>query len=189
MANLKSLLPNDPPDVKTQGLQAVAAALDAELKKPRVVSERTKQAHEQAHATVTDFAPPDQRPDTATRVLGLLPSYVVHEPGASRAAQIAAHAVITTYETAAQTLEALGQEFHGEAQSTIQKVIDTAALIREKGAEAFREVERSQKITSQVVESINDLKARMNLVDRLVEADPMMREVDETKSESESQSD
>jgi hypothetical protein len=52
----------------------------------------------------------------------------------------------------------------------IKQVIDTARLIREKGAEAFREVELSSKVGTEVVGAINDLKARMNLADRSVDA-------------------
>jgi hypothetical protein len=159
MANLKSLLPNDTPEAK--GFNAVAAALEGELKKPRVVPEHIVRGP-------SDYAPPDQRPDNATKVLGPLPDYVTHAPDVSRSAAIAAHAVVVGYEQCAQTLEQLGRDYHQQAQAVIRQVIDTARLIREKGAEAFREVELSSKVGTEVVGAINDLKAKMNLSDRLV---------------------
>jgi hypothetical protein len=164
--NLKSLLPNDTPEAK--GFHAVASALEAELKKPRVVSERdpvgAQRAFEQRQAS--DYAPPEQRADNATKVLGPLPDYVTHAPDVSRSAAIAAHAVVVGYEQCAQTLEQLGRDYHEQAQTVIQTVIETARLIREKGAEAFREVELSSKVGTEVVGAINDLKARMNLAER-----------------------
>jgi hypothetical protein len=160
--NLKSLLPNDTPESK--GFAAVAAALEGELKKPRVVSG----THAEARASLpSDYAPPGQREDNATRVLGPLPDYVTHAPDVSRSAAIAAHAVVVGYEQCAQQLEQLGREYHEQAQGVIKTVIDTAALIRQKGAEAFHEVETSSKIGTQVTDAIKDLSARMNLAEQI----------------------
>jgi hypothetical protein len=152
-----------------RGLRAVANALDAELKAPRIVREiREKHPNAREPLAPIDYAPPEARPDTVTKALGPLPDYVTHAPDVSRSAAIAAHAVVVDYEKSATTLEALGREYHEQAQAVIQKVIDTARLIREKGAEAFREVEMSSKVGTEVVGVINDLKVKMNLNDRLV---------------------
>ena len=161
-----------------RGLAAVAAALDGEIKKPRIVTEIARRANQEEfehRSTPQDYAPPDQRPDMVTGALGPLPPYVTHAPDVSRSAAIAAHAVVVDYEKAAQTVETMGRDYHEQAQAVIQAVIDTARLIREKGAQAFREVEMSSKIGSEVVSSINDLKARMNLDDRLI-AEPETKE-------------
>jgi hypothetical protein len=165
-------------DVTNQGLRAVEAALSSEIKArpPRVVSEIRERAKlpnvQDLLPSPADYAPPDQRPDVVTGALGPLPPYVTHAPDVSRSAAIAAHAVVVDYEKAAQTVEAMGRDYHEQAQTVIQTVIDAAQLIREKGAQAFREVEMSSKIGSEVVGSINDLKARMNLSDRLIVAEP-----------------
>jgi hypothetical protein len=115
------------------------------------------------------YAPPDQRPDTVTSALGPLPPYVTHATDVSRSAAIAAHAVVIDYEKAAQTVEEMGRNYHQQAQAVIQTVIDCAKLIRERGGEAFREIEMSSKIGGEVVGAINDLKTKMHLSDRLIE--------------------
>jgi hypothetical protein len=170
---LKALLPNAAPEEK--GFAAVAAALEAEVnaagkRAPRMVTERIKgPTFDDPHVPVpADYAPPEQRQDNATKVLGPLPDYVTHAPDVSRSAAIAAHAVVIGYEQCAQTLEQMGREYHDQAQTVLKTVIDTARLIRQKGAEAFREVEMSSKIGTQVTDTIKDLTARMNLSDRLV---------------------
>jgi hypothetical protein len=150
-----------------RGIAAVEAALRSA---PRLVRERNGAPAPAPASTPADYAQPEHRPDTVTKALGPLPPYVTHAPNVSRSAAIAAHAVVVDYEKAAQTVEAMGLDYHKQAQAVIRKVIDTAQLIRDRGAEAFREVEMSSKIGDEVVSSLNDLKAKMGLQDRIVDA-------------------
>jgi hypothetical protein len=143
------------------------------IPKPRVVSER-----------VTDYAPPDQRPDTLARALGPLPPYLTHAPGTSREAQIAAHAVGVKYEEAAQEAERKGLELHDRINGVLEETIETARHFRERGAALFRHIETCFALADEVAAGNRQMRERIASVEHIdapapVEADPMMREVDE----------
>jgi hypothetical protein len=160
--------PDKPPSDLNQKL---LARMKDELDKPpaprAVVEMRGRNAADDDKSRVSDFAPPDQRPDTVTRALGPLPPYVTHAPGASRAAQIASHAIAVEYETLALECERKGLELHDRINTVLQDTIETARYFRERGAALFRQIETSFALAAEVTAGNKQMRERIVNVEHI----------------------
>lgn len=147
LARMKDELDKPPPQVVEMRRQNVDRADD----KPRP----------------SDYAPPDQRPDIATRALGPLPPYLTHAPDAGGAAKIAAHAVGVEYENLALECERKGLELHDRINTVIQDTIETARYFRERGAALFRQIETSFALAAEVSKGNKEMRERISSVEHI----------------------
>jgi hypothetical protein len=116
---------------------------------------------------VSDYAPPDQRPDIATRALGPLPPYLTHAPNASPAARIASHAIGVQHEAAAQEAEAKGLALHDRIDAVLQDTIETARFFRERGAALFRQIETAFALADEVQQGNKAMRERIASVEHI----------------------
>jgi hypothetical protein len=165
----------EPSDINAKLLARMKVELDkpADMIPPRpVVVEKRRSSPKEMDAPplgsrVSDYAPPDQRPDTVTRALGPLPPYVTHAPDASRAAQIASHAIAVEYETLALECERKGLELHDRINAVLQDTIETARFFRERGATLFRQIETSFALAAEVAAGNKQMRERIISVDHI----------------------
>jgi hypothetical protein len=102
-----------------------------------------------------------------TRALGPLPPYLTHAPDASRAAQIASHAIGVEYEALALECERKGLELHDRINTVLQDTIETARYFRERGAALFRQIETSFALASEVAHGNKTMRERIASVEHI----------------------
>jgi hypothetical protein len=103
---------------------------------------------------------------------GELPPYVDHAVGVNRVGQLTAAAIIRDYEETAKTISEMSEEMNEIAQTCERYMLElrqmveelhiTATGYRERGAEIFRKIEESAKMTEDMRNAANLIRENLS---------------------------
>jgi len=114
--------------------------------------------------------PTDHAPALAVRHMSL-PDYVKHDMGVDEIGRLSAEAVISQYESAAKSIEAMGAELidcakraekmAADVKLAIEFVKETADKYREEAKSIFDRIEKASLLTIEVRETCDNMRRKI----------------------------